>query len=393
MTPVDESARLLITLGILLILGVVTDVVGRCTALPRVTLLLLFGFAAGPGGVDLLAEIPAAWFPRVADVALLMVGFLLGESFTRERLREQGRAVIVMSLAVVAATIAVVSVGLWALGAPLATALLLGAIASATDPAATTDVVHEVRARGPFTRTLLGVVAIDDAWGLVAFSILLAAAQAIHGGAGLAAHLLEGGRDLGGAVLVGVVIGVPMARLTGRIRPGEPTLVEALGLVLLCGGVARWLDVSFLLAAMTMGAVVANLATHHTRPFHAIEGIEWPFLVLFFVLSGALIDVPALLAIGTLGLAYVVLRTAGRVAGGLLGARVDGGGVRASGWMGLALLPQAGVAVGMALVAIERFPAAPRTLLPVVVGSTVIFELIGPICARLALRRAGEASP
>ena len=187
------------------------------------------------------------------------------------------------------------------------------------------------------------------------------------------------------------MLGVPLALLTGRVRPGEPTLAEALGAVLLCGGMAIGLGVSFLLASMVMGAVVANFASHHRRPFHAIEGIEWPFMILFFILAGASFRLEGLGAVGGLAAAYVVLRSVGRAAGGWLGALLSGGDAVWRRWMGLALLPQAGVALGMALVVSQRLPELGRAIVPAVVATTVLFELVGPVLTRRALLRSGEA--
>jgi Kef-type K+ transport system membrane component KefB len=233
----------------------------------------------------------------------------------------------------------------------------------------------------------MAIVAIDDAWGLIVFSIAFALALILLGGdgAGVVAHALW---EVGGALLLGVMLGVPMAYLTGRIEPGEPSLYEALGLVFLCGGLALWLDVSFLLASMTLGATVANLAHHHTRPFRAIEGIEWPFVVLFFVLAGASLEVETLAAASGWLLAYVLLRVLGRVAGGFLGGSLPPAEAVVRRWMGLSLLPQAGIALGMALVASERLPEVGEAILPVVVASTVLFELLGPLATRFALERA-----
>jgi Kef-type K+ transport system membrane component KefB len=162
-------------------------------------------------------------------------------------------------------------------------------------------------------------------------------------------------------------------------------------MVFLCGGLALWLEVSFILAAMVMGAVVTNLAHHHNRPFHAIEGIEWPFLVLFFVLAGASLDLDALWLTGPVLLGYVVLRVLGRLLGAWLGGALCQDDPAQRWWMGLAMLPQAGVALGMALLAVQRLPAWGEIILPVVVGATVVFEIIGPLLTRLALRRVGEA--
>ena len=378
---------MLISLGVIFLAGLVFDAVGRRTRLPRVTLLLVFGFAVGPAGLDLLPDITARWFPAVAEIALVMIGFLLGGELTRRALRERGLQVLVVSVTVVAVTFVIVGLGMMAIGAQAPVALLLAAIATATAPAATMDVVHSSGRGTPFSHFLTAVVAVDDAWGLIVFSFAFALGLLIQGD-GASTVALHALWELAGALGLGVALGIPMAYLTGRIEPGEPTLFEALGLVFLCGGLALWLEVSFLLAAMTLGATVANLARHHTRPFHAIEGIEWPFMILFFVLAGAALDVSALGHAGTWLVAYLLLRVVGRLAGGWLAGWLPPRDATVRRWMGLALLPQAGVALGMALVASQRLPEVGAAILPVVVASTVVFELFGPLATRFALERA-----
>ena len=197
-------------------------------------------------------------------------------------------------------------------------------------------------------------------------------------------------REIGGAVLLGLAIGLPAAYLTGRIRPGQPMLIEALGLVFLCGGLAIMLEVSFLIAAMVLGAVIANLAKHHDYPFHAIEGIEWPFMVIFFVLAGASLEIDALKELGMLGVIYILSRITGKYIGSMIGCSVSGAGSQINRWMGPALLPQAGVAIGMALVASEHFPVYAQTLLTIVISSTIFFEIIGPVFTRMALSKVSS---
>jgi Kef-type K+ transport system membrane component KefB len=202
--------------------------------------------------------------------------------------------------------------------------------------------------------------------------------------------MLNGGWHVGGALLLGLALGVPSAFLTGRIKAGEPTLIEALGVVLLCAGMALWLDVSFLLASMVMGAVVANLARHHDRPFHAIGGIEWPFMILFFVFAGMSLELRSLMNIGLIGVAYIFLRIAGRLLSAWCCGLFRWVEPQISRWMGMALMPQAGVAMGMGLLAAERFPELKDIILTVVIGTTVFFELVGPVFTRTALSRVGE---
>jgi len=387
----EQATQVLLMLGGVFLIGLATDLAARHSPIPRVTLLLLAGFLVGPSVLDLLPDFSQAWFPILTDIALVMIGFLLGQKVTLSALRERGKPVLVMSVAEVLATATLVLVVLLALGVRTEIALLLAGVAPASAPAATVDVVHELRAEGKFTETLLGIVAVDDAWGLLMFSIMLAVAQGLGGEGSASEVLLTGLWEVGGALVVGIAIGLPMALMTGRLEKGEPTQAEALGLVLLCGGISVWLDVSYILAAMALGATVASRAKHHRRPFRAIEGIEWPFMILFFVLSGASLHIGSLLEAGALGAAYIVLRASGLISGAWVGGRVADVDPVVRRWVGTALLPQAGVALGMALLAAQQFPELEDVIIPVVIGSTVVFEIVGPMVIRRAVEAAGEA--
>lgn len=382
-----ELAAILITLGILFLAGLVADQLGRATRLPRVTLLLLLGIATGSTGLDLVPEDFAQWFDELSIVALTMVAFLLGGSLTRRNLASHGPAIFTISLAIVFATLLVVTLGLWLLGITPGLALLLATIATATAPAAMTDVIHQSGVKNDFTDTLKGIVAIDDAWGLIVFSIVVVLVGQANGWSGV---LSGAAWDLGGAIVLGCVLGMPAAYLTGRLKPGEPLQAEAIGIVFLAAGLALWLEVSFLVTGMTAGAIIANFAKHHERAFHEIEYIQWPFMILFFLLAGALLELDALQQLGWIGFAFLVLRIVARIIGGAIGGRLGHVPQRHVFWYGPALLPQAGVAVGMALVAGERFPEWATTIMAFTIASTVVFEIIGPPVTLTAIRRVSK---
>ena len=192
--------------------------------------------------------------------------------------------------------------------------------------------------------------------------------------------------------MLGVVMGVPMAFLSGRVRPGEPTREEALGMVLLLAGCAAWLEVSGLLAAVALGMTVANLATHHEQPFLEIEDIEWLVLVVFFVLIGASLETSELKGAVPLVAGYVLLRSIGKVVGAWGGAAAVGSPPETRRWLGVALLPQAGIALGLTLEAVARFPTFAEQALPAVVLATVVFELVGTPLRHVALGRATAAT-
>jgi Kef-type K+ transport system membrane component KefB len=339
--------------------------------------------AVGPAGADLLSDVAERTFPWISHITLALVGFVLGGKLHKSFIADQGGLIFSSSLLITIFTWIIVTMACgWFTGNwPLA--LLLGAIATATDPAATHDVIKESGKQNVFTDRLLGIVSLDDIWGLLLFSVSVS----------LAGFILDTGLDralyslweLFGAIALGAGLGLPIAWLTGRSSEGEPLLIEALGAVILCAGVAEYLGVSYLLASIFMGVTVTNVARHHTRPFHAIEQIEWPFMMLFFILAGASLDFAALENLGWLGAAYGVARIAGRLVGGVICSLHWKRPSTEGAALGCALLPQAGVAIGIALIGAQTFPEFAPDLLATAIAATVFFELTGPPLTRRSL--------
>lgn len=379
-----------IVIGSLLLVSLAVEYLGRITSLPRVSLLIGTGFLISDHVLALVPGSVTEWFGTLADLALLLVGFLLGGKCSFKDLRMNGRAVLSISIVIVILSMATLTLGFLYAGFSIVVALLLAAISTATDPAATVDVIIETKSKGRFTNTLQQIVAVDDIWGLVVFSIVLAMAGLLNGNGTALSAIYSGAYELMGAVVLGIALGVPMALLSGRLKPGEPTLIEALGIVFLCGGLANYFDVPFLLTAMILGATVANLAKHHDQAFHEIGDIEWPFMVLFFILIGSSLPTISWVDVVPLTAIYIVLRVTSRVAGGWLGAKIAGSDPLTAKWVGIALLPQAGVANGMALIAANQFPQVGLIILPVIVLSTIFFELIGPVFTHISLKRVGD---
>ncbi|QBZ82009.1 Na(+)/H(+)-K(+) antiporter GerN [Hydrogenovibrio crunogenus] len=393
MTHPDLIASILLTFGGLFLIGLTADLLGRHTPLPRVTLLIFTGFLIGPSTLNWLPTFAYDWFPILTDIALAMIGFLLGQNLTREKLTTMGRPIIGISISVMMMTATLMFFGLWLLGVPIEMALILAGIAPATAPAPVIDVTREIDAKGPFTDTLLGVVAIDDAWGMLLFSFLLVVAT-IVGGNGHSLDALNNGLwEVFGALLLGGLLGFPMAFLNSHLYPGKSSQAEVLGLVLLCAGLAEMLEVSYILSAMMMGTVVANFSTRHRhRPFDELEMFEWPLLILFFLLAGASLNLSALYTVGYMGAGYIVFRVLGRIFGSYIGAKWARCDQKQYAWMGFAMLPHAGVPIGMALLAIQQFPHLKAPILAVILSATIVFELVGPIATRWLLIRSGEST-
>lgn len=387
--PLMEYPELLV-LGTLMLVGWFAHAIGSYTHVPRVTVLLVLGIVAGPSALNLIPSEAAIWFPHATHIALAMVGFLLGESFAGRELKKSGRTVIVVSVGETLGAAVTVFTVVMLIQGDLIIALLLAGIAPASAPAATLDVIRENHAKGPLSKILLGVVAIDDAWGIILFSLLLVSAEMIVGKGTPLLEIALGLWDVVGAVLLGIIVGFPMAWCTGRIKKGEPSLLEAAGFVFICGGLALVINVSYLLACIVLGATVANRAKHYTRPFRDIRGASEPFLVIFFLLAGYEFDITALKSLGVLGIVYILSRSIGLIIGGGLSAKLSNAPSVVQSHVGWCLLPQAGVALGLALLVSERLPKAGETILPLIIASTVVFEIIGPFITRRQLRKAGE---
>jgi Kef-type K+ transport system membrane component KefB len=380
----------LVILGLMLLAGYLAHIAAPRISIPRVTLLLVAGAVCGPSLLDLIPENAGRWFPLVSHMALAMVGFLLGENFGGKKIKERGRDVLAVTAGEMLCATALVFAALLLAGAPLELAIILAGIAPASAPAAIFETLQECRAKGPLTDTVLGVVAIDDALGVVLFSLLLVAAQTVSGEGTHLSELLAGLWEVFGAVGLGALISLPMVWALVHTREGQPTLIEASGFVFLCAGLASLLQVSYLLAAMILGALVARRGKGKVDPFSAIERVREPFLAIFFILAGFGFEADKLAALGVMGGVYMVARTAGLGLGGKLGGWMVKAPRQVQNRVGWCILPQAGVALGLALLVQERLPELGNTVLPLVIGTTVLFEIGGPLVARWQIKAAGE---
>ena len=383
----NESSQFILTIGVILLLGLLLSTLAQRTFLPRVTLLLIFGMIIGKEFFDLIPQVFSDRFDIIADMTLLMVGFLLGGKLSKESFLKSAGHVLWISVSAALATTLIVSFGLILAGLSIEISILLGCIAAATAPAAILDVVSETGHKTRFSHLLLSIVALDDIWALMLFAMGMSVVKSLNDHAADAFFVMLAARDIGGAILLGLIIGLPAAYLTGRIKKGQPILSEALGIVFVCGGLAIWFGVSYLIASMVVGIIITNVARHHDYPFHAIEGIERQFMLIFFVLAGALLDLSSLKDIGLFGAVYIVCRSLGKYFGARIGSQLACVKGVTRNWIGAALLPQAGVAIGMALVASNQFPEYRQVLLTIVISSTVFFEIIGPVITRLAIKR------
>lgn len=384
----------LLALGALFLVGLVADLIGKATPLPRITWLLACGVLIGPYGLDVVSQrVIDEWFPPLTNVALSLVGFLLGRHLSPAVLRSRGAAMTALALGKVIGAASFVCVALLMVGVTLPLALLFAGFATATAPAATFDVVEETGVRGTFVDQLLSIVAIDDALGLILFSLLLAVATVLSGGSGtdpLVRGLIEVVGSLFLGLMLGGVMGYLMVHLASLKVNGDSTQAEAFGFLFLCAGAATVLEFSPVLIAMTMGSVVASFGPESERPFRSLASAEWPFMILFFVFAGASLQLDALQTVGTIGLVYIAARAIGTWVGLVAVNALSSVEVKAPGMLSLAMLPQAGVALGMALMASQRLPEYREAILTVILATTFVLEVTAPALTRWVLRRVDQ---
>ena len=383
----------ILVVGLFLMFGGRAYAIARYLRLPRVTLLVISGIIIGPSFLNLVPDEIVGLFPFMSYIALSMIAFRLGETFINFDLVKVGPRIFASSFGKTLVASSLVFTVAYLVQDDLVLALLLAGLAPASAPAATLDVISETKSKGPLTDTIVRVLATDNVLGITLFSILLVVGEIISGAGNPTQEVIKGAWGIGGAFLLGFLIGWPMARLAGALKKGKPSLLEITGFLLLCTGLAYQLQVSYLLACIVLGATVAkNRAQPKTNIFSTIEEVSEPFLVIFFLLAGCELDVSALASLGLIGILYVVARCLGFIIGGGIAARLVNAEPVVQQNIGWSLFPQAGVALGLAVLTLDHFPGLGQFLVSIIVSTTVVFELFGPTVTQWRLFKAKEAA-
>lgn len=387
--------NMLLALSLALIVGLFFSRIIRLIHLPNVTAYLVGGLLVGPSVLGLLPQDAVASLSVLTDVALGFIAYSIGAEFRLSYLRQIGSKPIVITLFEGLCAVALVDVALIAMGFPLPLCLMLGAIAAATAPAATLMVVRQYKARGPVCSMLLPVVAMDDALCLMAFSISSAIAAAIYSGEALTVQsmLISPLLQIAGSLLLGAGIGLVQA-LAARFFHSRGNMLS-LTIAAVLGGLAlceMW-DLSSLLVCMMIGAVMINLSPASNKIIEQCDRFTPPLFMLFFVLSGADLNLSVLPTVGLLGVSYLLFRSLGKWVGAFIGSSLVKAEPNVRKYLGYTLLPQAGVAIGMTQLAMQVIPEYGVTVRAVILAGTLVYELVGPVITKVALTKAGEIAP
>ncbi len=401
-TEATESLNPALLFGLVILGGTVGARLFQKLHIPQVVGCIVVGILFG----DVLNWITPQYIEKLRPFtmfALGIIGFMIGGELRGDVFRKHGRQFFIILFSQGFAAFLLVAVGTSVLGwfvtgdlrIAIAVGIVLGAIASATAPAATVNVLWEYKTRGPLTAAVLAIVALDDALALLLYRGAVTGAQALMGtghGSALTSTLLLFG-EIVGSILLGALLGLLLFYLLRFVKAEDKILGFAIALLLLVVGISMTHNIDPILPAMTFGITIANLAPRRSKGiFQLVQRFSPPVYTAFFVLAGAHME------FGKLGgwmvvmiVVYTLCRACGKVAGSWLGARYSGAPAAVRKYLGICLLPQAGVAIGLAILAGQQFNAElGRAVIMVVMTATFLMEIVGPMLVKAGVKRSGE---
>ena len=382
-----DTAAVLVGLAILIFAGFLMTRITKKLKLPNVTGYILAGVLAGPYVLNLIPPQMAAAREFVTNIALAYIAFGVGKYFKLSTLRKTGPKIIILTLTESLGAAVVISlVMIFIFRLPVPFSILLAAIGCATAPASTIMTIRQYRAKGSFVNTILQVVALDDAVALLAFSVCTAVTQAMSEGKGMDYKdvLMPIVWNIA-ALVLSTAFGFLLNKLINSRRSQEHRISLVNGFIFALAGFCCAVNISPLLSCMMFGTVYINLNGNKSL-FKQVNGFNPPILLIFFVLSGANLNVPSLVTAGVIGVVYFFVRIVGKYAGASLGGALCKFPPDVTKYLGLALIPQAGVSIGLAALGQKMLSEPYGTMLStIILSSGVLYEMIGPVCAKLSL--------
>ncbi|MEG1557157.1 MAG: cation:proton antiporter [Oscillospiraceae bacterium] len=388
---VGKNAAVLLSLSIILFSGFLVTRLTKLCRLPNVSGFILAGVLIGPGVLNLVPKNIMDDMGFVSDIALAFIAFGVGKFFKKKAIKRTGKGVIAVTLfeALLAGLLVTLSVkALFAFDWDFC--ILLGAIATATAPASTMMTINQYHARGEYVNTLLQIVALDDVVCLLVFSVASSLINSADSGKSAFAAVMLPIAYNAAALLLGFVFGVILSRLLAApTRSTDNRLILTVAMLLCISGLCAIVDISPLLSCMVFGATYINM-TKDKALYKQVNSFTPPVMSTFFIVSGMSLDLKSLMAVGAVGLCYFAVRIIGKYIGAYLGCLAAHTSVSVRNYLGFALVPQAGVAIGLAFLGQRMLPAAMgQLLLTIILSSSVLYELIGPACAKAGLRLSG----
>ena len=387
--------NILLKISIVLAVGTLGGRVARLLKLPNVTGYLVAGLFIGPSFFDLISKQDMQSLEVVNELALATIAFSIGSEFILKDMLKVGKTIIVITLAeVIGAVFLVFSVMYYLFSQDFAFSIIIAAMSAATAPAATIMVIRQFRAKGPLTQTILPVVALDDVAGIMVFGIAMSIAK-ISVGATKYSFLQMISQpiiEIIGSILLGLLIGVILTFMAKKSSDKEELLAIILAVIGGSTGVANLLGLSSLLTCIMIGATLVNLLHNSSRVFSVTNDFISPVYLLFFTLAGASLNLNILTKVGTLGIAYIISRSGGKMIGAFLGAKIMKADESVVKYLGLSLLPQGGISIGLCILVRQELPQYSLAITTIIMFSVLIYEVLGPILAKIAIEKAGEVN-
>lgn len=396
----ESKYLLLIYLTVGLFLCLIAGKIVKQFKLPNVTgyiiMGLIVGLVLGTHQMETLfgenvAEEMVSKFDVIKDLATGFIAFSIGTEFEFKYIKKLGSSPVVIACCESVGAVVFVALGIYIVTGNIQLALIMGAIATATDPAATILVARQYKAKGIVTRTLIPVVAIDDATALMSYGICVALARSLTGQIS-AATFIEPIKEIFGSLAFGILLGVIFTILIKFYTGRGNRLAITIAMVSLCVAVSHIEVLSFspLLACMALSITVVNISHNWEPVFEQMDRMTPPIFMLFFFVTGAGMDISILPKVGLIGVVYIIVRVIGKMAGAYLGGRISHADKNVQKYLGIGLIPQAGVAIGLAMMCGTVVPEYASEITAVVVCGTIIYELVGPIFTKIMLVKIGE---
>ncbi|QSX06192.1 cation:proton antiporter [Sedimentibacter sp. zth1] len=382
----------ILALGIISITSIIVAKLINKLKLPAVTGYLLAGLLIGPYVLNIISETNVKDLSFISDFALGLIAFHVGKGFQIKQIKKLAKSVITITFLQAFITVIVVFVTLLAFTKDMPFSLVIAAISAATAPAATIMVIKEYRARGTLTDTLISVVAMDDLVCIILFSIANAIAEiALSGSITIVKAIASPLIEIIGSFLVGGIAGLLINFAVNRKSKQESIILIPMSIILLSIGISIKFELSSLLTCVTAGAMIANLSPIEAKIFDTAEDLSTHIYLLFFTFSGMSLDLNVIKGLGFIGIIYIIARTLGKISGAYIGTLVTKAESKIKKNLGFGLLPQAGVAIGLAAIAATKFPTMGNKILNLIMASVFVYEFVGPVLTKYILIKSGEA--
>ncbi len=390
-SQLNSTAQVLLSLSLILFAGFLVTRITKRLHLPNVTGYIVAGILIGPSVLGLVPRELVGNMGFFSDIVLGFIAFGVGEYFRGEALKETGASVLLITLGEALLSGIVITVCMYYIfRLDFQFSLLLGVIAAATAPAGTMMTIRQYHAKGVFVNNLLQVIAFDNVVSLLAFSVVTGVISAGSTGAVETKDILMPLFYNAAAILVGALFGFLLSKLLTRGRSRDNRLILTVAMLLTLCGICAAMDISPLLACMIFSAVYINL-TSDNKLYSQLNAFSPPILSIFFVVSGMNLNLSTLKDVGIIGVTYFAVRIATKYCGAYGTSALVRAEKTVRRYLGLALIPQAGVAIGLAFLG-ERLlpPDKGELLLTIILSSSVLYELVGPACAKAALFLSGS---